>query len=713
MATIRIVSAEGFTPQNNARVGQLQAPAGVGAGEEILGTAVSAIGEQLEKERDASFIANATVDATDRVRQRMEALKQDYAENPQGYADAAKTVAQEEYNSITEKAPSQRARMALENQFAGMTQGNIIQAAGWERKASLENYTTKHMESLSKLGSMVYSDPATYQQAVEQNKLLLESAKTFLDPLDVMELEQKSKGTLAEANIRGMIERSPNTAKKMLASGQFDDVFDFRAKETLNNAADRQVAHFEVQARKQEVAAQQQRDSVFFDNLASAKSVADFNTLKTELDRGFETGAIDGKKYLQMEALVTKRSASFLEETTFASEMADAMNNGVPMDVNNAKDKAKAEAYFNQNIARTADGEAVPSIFTREAETFVRQTGYVPEALNKQVTRTIAAGTPQERIKAANFINAAASENPKIFKQFDEKTASEAVRMSTLHAAGLPPTEAVEAAKRITFEKNTEPYKVREADLKKAFGTTAKPKKLDISGISKYTDAYDSSAPVPAGLTSDFKDIMTAHYMSNESVTLDDAKDYAAKRVASRWGVTQVGANKKWMKDSPELVYNPRGQDPSWIKESLRNTVKDNLPDSFVKAANSFSVVGFDPVGSMDSKKDPRGFAADKLMNALEVTVYPPTRNTDQPVYALTYKDSSGIKVLTDNKGEPVLWRPNFQNSKDVKETMGETKKDRKAAEARAIEEKAMLKSTSQDLKNKGLPPLPIAENLP
>lgn len=336
---------------------------------------------------------------------------------------------------------------------------------------------------------------------------------------------------------------------------------------------------------------------------------------------------------------------------------------GPLLDPTNADDRKALNEHYD---AMVQQWKTLPAgeIVDRTVD-YAATKGIVPERLKILVDGELRAGGPAQQVHAAETLEKLRLRNPELMKDFNAEAISRGNLIAQYVRYGASPEDAVTKADEASrLDKNV--TEARDKDYLKAV-TANQPKvsTIDVARsklASEFDQGWFSAEPsVAADVAAEYDTIARDEYRKHGD--LKAAQQTALDMVKRQWGVTRIGdGSPRLMKDAPEKYYGVPGLTPKENADWMQKQLVDE-----VQKGGLFSS---DPTGRISLMAHPTATARDGM-----------------PLYAVVLTGEDGIpRVMTNDKGLPLAWRPDFASSGAAKDRATELTKNVDAAkQERAI----------------------------
>ncbi|MBI5119809.1 MAG: hypothetical protein HZA67_02300 [Rhodospirillales bacterium] len=329
---------------------------------------------------------------------------------------------------------------------------------------------------------------------------------------------------------------------------------------------------------------------------------------------------------------------------------------GLPLDPKSDKDRKAVDSYFSA-ASQSWQGLA-PNEVRARAIRYAAQPGIgiLPSPVKAEIRGWLRAGTPEQKVEAANTLAEIRANNPQLLNDLAEEDLAMGNLIGDYATSGIRPEEAV----RLAEEGLRVPKADREAragqyvDLAKKYPPADYLTK-EANGSWLYRHTLGSNPQVPPEMAREFDGLAKTEFQRHGN--WDVARKTAADSLQRVWGVSSLGGGTKWMRGAPESFYGVPGMDLSdnakWMREQLTADMvaSGGLFDPSEGPLESRVLVVPDPYGRTD-------------------------RTTGLPLYSVMLKSADGVlNPVLDAKGKPMPWHPDWNSSPEAKRRKGDLTK--------------------------------------
>lgn len=386
--------------------GEISFGANTGKALQQLGASVSAFaGEKVEEfklARDNNFAITEQVKMTSDLYDLGASLKEEYADSPEGYADAYFKEAQKMLARVDDTAPSPRAATALKNRMGGVLINTVNEAKAFERQSSVATLARKADESRNIFLNSLDPTASSLAQNLAGIKEIDNSLVGVASVKDRAQLNQDSEFGVVESMVKRSLQFGANTvgedreghfdnAEEILKSKEVQKLLSPNEIESLANVVKDSRANADIESKL--LGAEQVRGVVR--DVNSQLLQGNYEVAEAFLDRSIEQGTIlfGSPKHLEINNSIIKAK----NEQKPINEVASIIGNGGRLDPSNEDHR--------KGLDLTVGRERSTSLFSKET----------PEGVDrdKAVTQIIQAGM-LPTIDQEGLINALNSNDPSI-----------------------------------------------------------------------------------------------------------------------------------------------------------------------------------------------------------------------------------------------------------------------------------------------------------
>lgn len=324
------------------------------------------------------------------------------------------------------------------------------------------------------------------------------------------------------------------------------------------------------------------------------------------------------------------------------------------------QDKKDVDNYF-ESIA-----DDLANMAPREVETavldVVKNSGVVPQGLNRSVSASMRSGNPEQVLSMANIITKIQDETPASIDDIASESRAMALQVTDSMRAGVDPELAVEAARKNVYGTTgaeRETIKAQTKDAVEQLPDTLR----DYASRSPDEGGYDSGVlgglfnavpDIPPAMEADYR-IAFDTFVTTTGGNVPQSEQLAFQSVRGNWGVTDVGGERRFMKRSPENVYGFPNYDNEWISEQF------------------------------EEEMEAAGYEGAQIAFSRDVA------REEQPSYPVMVPNEDGVmEPAVNEQGVNIKWRPDFKATEEYKEITGATPvEDARERRQRKLERRA------------------------
>ena len=355
------------------------------------------------------------------------------------------------------------------------------------------------------------------------------------------------------------------------------------------------------------------------------------NELNTILTTGLQSGLIDqndiNREKEKQKAIIKQKQQEYQQ-----NYLADQVASGKIMISSNDSDERKiGELAWQRQLQNTLKNNGNPDV---AVENFISKTNYIPSQVKNVWSSQLTAGTPEQKIKAAQTISDLIDSNPRLQSQLNSDDIAYASSLKSRLDTGLSPKQIIEFT-------DSELAKIQPLDKQgklKLFNDSAFTKKRDNEYKSLTNDLVDrgwfkADAEISGDIKASFDVLVKDAFTNNKATTPEGAIEYAKQQIKNTWKATSVG-KPKVMKYAPETFFQG---DTDWISKQLDSTIAQHVLVADVKNAGE----------------------------NYELVPIPNAIRNGKPSYFIT--DNQGTGLLLNAQNQPVVFTPDFTKTTDYK----------------------------------------------
>lgn len=220
-----------------------------------------------------------------------------------------------------------------------------------------------------------------------------------------------------------------------------------------------------------------------------------------------------------------------------------------------------------------------------------KQTGILPTKLKTSLNAMLVNGNSNQRIASANIIDNIHASRPRLVEQMSQKSKTVAHLINKFVNAGVSRESAIEWGNEAVAPADAQTRAFRQKKFRQL-----NTKGVDVTSLEQNDDAQDffeegplgifNQPAIPEALRVDYANIVENHFINND-IEIEDVQTLSARTLREAWKITEVGGEKRWAKNPPELayaVYNDPERDAEWINEQLKEDILAHAAPKFNKA---------------------------------------------------------------------------------------------------------------------------------
>lgn len=305
------------------------------------------------------------------------------------------------------------------------------------------------------------------------------------------------------------------------------------------------------------------------------------------------------------------------------------------------QDKKDVDNYFESisgDLANMPPREAENTVLD-----IVKNSGLVPQGLNRVVGASMRSGNPDQVLSMANMITKIQDETPAAISDIDSESRTMALQVTDAMRAGVDPETAVEAARKNVYfttgaERETIKEQTRDVVEKLPQALSDFANRSSAEGgfdVGIFGGLFNAVPDIPPAMNADYR-IAFDNFITTTGGNVPQAQKLAYQSVKGNWGVTDVGGERRFMKRSPEAVYGFPNFDNEWISEQFE--------EEMAAAGYEGAQIAF----SRDVARE------------------------DQPAYPVMVPNEDGVmEPAVNENGVAIKWRPDFKATEQYKELQG------------------------------------------
>lgn len=622
MAKITIQGPNRFRPTSTGlpRAGQVGDITGGTRGTQeltqtITNLSVDAINKR-DRALDLDYVTDANVKAQTEIQKLRDKMLKD-VEDPKGFSQSFAEEANKVYDRYLGDAPSQSAANSLKNMFSSQKTSQFKRAFDLENQMIADRILDNAIENSNTIGIEVFDNPASFQDKMKDLDMIHQSVDGVLDPKAKEVLKDKTERQLVDSYLRGLIDKDLAKAEEVANSDDIKGMLSPKEIVSYRNAVEAQKDRIESETVRK-IAADMEAARI-------DRSLGIFRgeVNQLQLDQDLASGTFDKNTYLKLSKELEARNSKIQTQDNSIRSVEAQIRLGQPFDTTAKATRDNLDNYF--------DAVVVPNMTEENAEevvaTFIQDSSYIPTSVKSNLLATLHNGNNDQIAKSAKLIDRLVKDDPQLANQFQStRDIVRSRQIANSINAGMPIEMAIQGADTSLVEKNTTEHKERS----KAFKDSKK--KFKQGELTSFF--VNDPNNVPKGLINDFETLYM-EFAVNNKMDIKEAEDLAYTIIKRDWTISEATGEPKYVKHAPEIYYNKRGLDPIWIQRQLRTDVSSLIPE----------------------------------VEDYDLSVIPDTIGTANPSYTVDYLSENGIPLkLRDAKGRLLRWRPDINQSQDVKD---------------------------------------------
>lgn len=361
---------------------------------------------------------------------------------------------------------------------------------------------------------------------------------------------------------------------------------------------------------------------------------------RPEIEKAYQEQRISPETRTHLHLALDKLDADKAALAEGMARVGAAGQGGAPLDPK-SKDDRTALNYHYDAVSK-AWAQLPGTEQTDRAVTYSAQYGMVPLKVQSWIRGSLHSGRPDQVALGADAVSRLRNANPQLLGDIgDENDLRLATLIGTYTGSGVAPAQAVQLATD-GMKVNKADQEARAADFDAQRGKTPKDREAsDKSWIEgKLNSIWVIDPTVDPVMQREFEEIAKAEYQKTGN--LEASRQMALDNVNRVWGRTDVGGDRRYMKGAPEKFYGVTaltpGENSKWMNEQL---LADVGKGAFADPNNPITADRLRLLPSPDK-----------------------TRPDGSPVYQVWLAGPTGAWTqVTDPKGAPISWYPNWQTS--------------------------------------------------
>lgn len=596
--------------------------------------------EQKDDEDGRIWAAKTITEARGRYNQSI-IDAQNSGEDLTGYLPKVTKQLQSDLDAARKAAPNERGAFHLDiaaPDFAADVQ-NAAQVA--EARYRVTKRVADTEDIINQNRNQVFTNPGQFAKSYTETKTLVDGLSL---PIEAKSKLQDQVRGLAASAVQGMIENgNPYEAVKQLKSGAWGNYLDADHMAALTNQAQSEIKRREAEARER----------------SNAASLATMSGLAVQINR-FNNGQgeftqenLDAAKaslkpqaFNQLQMAFDDARAQRAKADSERVNVSSIIEAGGHIDPGNEKQVKAYDAYFRQSFLPQVDASVASlppqdQVAAKSARIldFIGKQGIVPETVRADTRASLRAGTPEQKVEAARFLDSVKALNAQALNDFSQ----EDIRLGNLIAAsidqGAEPADAVRAA----TEALVQPKEISQA----LDATYDKLTKDDTTAdwLGAKTGGWWSTPSVSPLIGAEVDRTVRSEFLRNGG-NLEAARRTALDATKKRYGPSEVNGY-----------------------EVTRNPVEQHYGVPWKTPSENAAAIKAEAISDVSGWTD-----GPKNASTVRVLPYPlkgVTAPDGRPVYAIEIQNSAGqwtVRIDTDEKsptfGMPKPWWPSLSKLK-------------------------------------------------
>lgn len=456
-------------------------------------------------------------------------------------------------------------------------EGEMTQRAlGYQTQVATARRINTANDTLNNWGGIVFADPTQYEQVIGEAEAFVKSLKVPAEA--ALQFEGKLKG-IGEQALRGLIERKPEEALRIIEGGAKGVLVDADRLPILQNAA--QAA---IERRKNDI------------ERAQAKSQTTAMLETVVQTRRWQAGQIDRPPEITPE-LVDKigtdnalRYQADLLEIEIANNKKHAdlravqskLANNIALDPKNTSDKNGLDDHYT-SVFLDSISELDAKTQADQKVAFAVTFGMIPETLKGEIRGQLRSQNQQQVLAAADLVAAIRQQNHRLLDDMAKDDVELATRIHSQTALGVSPEKALQNVRE--YEKQPETVTaVRKQEAKSTQFTTDDEAIAEVrsavngnaSWLALLGGEWKTAATVSPSAVEEYKRLKREEFMRSGDVAA--AQKYARETLQRTWDISMMSGRPTVTKYAPERLYGSPQLSPAenwkWINSQLRDDLK-------------------------------------------------------------------------------------------------------------------------------------------
>lgn len=465
------------------------------------------------------------------------------------------------------------------------------------------------------------------------------------------DLKNYTKQKLAKSALQGM---DADEALDVLNSGDYDRYLDPDDKASLIGAKQRELASEQAEQKKSLQAMRAGRLSNL--DIAVSRGIASYSEVEDAYDNG--KGWLKPAERTRLIKQLDKQLSESQKEADQISLVAAAEEFGIPLDPRSkgGEHRKALDAHYTA-LSETWQGLEPEDALDRAVDYSIKF-GMVPSPVQSLIRGSIRAGTPEQKVIAADMLERMRNENRQLLNDFDNQDIQIGNLIATYSTYGVSPGEAV----RLVNESMAVPESAKEARDSEFFDYVKDNPSQEWLADELDPGLFGFEPEIPGAMEEEFNQLAQMQYKMHGN--MDAARQTALDLSLRIWGESKFNGGKSMMRFSPEKFYGVSNmsldQNSEWMRDQLIQEIRET----------SFVQEGFEDrlfINPMPGESDERGM----------------------PVYQVNLIGEDGIiRPMRRETGEIMPWQPNWETSEAfdrMKQEQDESVKKAKEGRASAV----------------------------
>jgi hypothetical protein len=374
-----------------------------------------------------------------------------------------------------------------------------------------------------------------------------------------------------------------------------------------------------------------------FDNEGAQAALDQLGNIAKEVPKGFSPDEWDSfvastqknvNRRIAREAQGVKAAADAVEKDAKTARGKLFMDPGIPADPAKGSEDREDINLAYDDVSAEWGALPVQDQVNLNVE-FVKNTGVVPNELISSINASMRSGTVDQVALMSDVVSRIQEESPQALKDIPDESRAVSLMVSDAMRSGVDAQTALDQARNFAF------------GMTEAQKTTIRNQSQGLSkdlpgNLQSFANRSVNKGGFDRGIFFNVPDIspaMLGEFQENVDLFMrltggnpDQSQLLAFQSIKKTWGITETGGPKRFMKFSPEVVYEIPGFGSNWIEDQFNEEAENlNLTDAII---------------------------------AIDHT----TARESRPSYPVLSQDENGVlqPALNEN-GEALRWRPDFK----------------------------------------------------